>query len=174
MAAWGTQAWSEDLVAARDQALAWLASTAAARGWSAYWSGTVEAFVAAAYQATDGWWSDDIPAFWSGLGQAMADHAAALRASGNAGAIPAGWDKLAESYAAAGGATLTVEAGRSASSAVTIAAGTVSATAGEVGEVIAAGATAAKAGVSLFKSPWAWGLAALGLAGLAWANRGRR
>lgn len=146
---WGAASWSEDLEAAKAQADTWLVSTGTIKKWSAAELAFVRAAIVAAGDAADGWMSDDIPGFWTDL---------SARVRAYTGKKPESWDKVADAYALAGGASTTTAAGREAGSVATVAGGTVAGTAGDLAEM---GAAAGEA-IGLLKRPYVWvGLAAL-------------
>lgn len=103
---WGTSAWAEDKDWAFSQAWEWMATTATARGWSedpdVYQSG--ETYLLNAYSQ-----SANTEDFWNKAAQGFAQGPVTATASLP---IPAGWDKLANTFAMAGSTTVTVEEAR--------------------------------------------------------------
>lgn len=151
---WGAAAEYEDLPAAVAKAREWLASVAAARKWSAAWSSPVEAAIVEAGEDADGYFSDDVAAFYVDLAEAMDATAAAVAAKSLV--LPEGWQKLRNTYASAGGAAETTAAARESGTVAAVAASTVKATASDVAEVAVAAGTAVANVVKWYKKPSVW------------------
>lgn len=115
---WGGTSWAEDLDAAKSQATAWLSSTAGAKRWPAAATSFVTSAISASAEAADGWFSDDVAGFWAVLAATMDRYT---------GTKPTSWDKLRDTFAAAGGATVTTEKARDEGSVSTVVGGTVAA-----------------------------------------------
>jgi len=126
-----------DLDEARTQAEAWIATVAAARGWSSPWITTSDEIVEAAHADADGWFLDDVGAFWQGMAdrfEAIAEHST----------VPTGWSELAAAF---GGGTAAAASAEAEAAAWGI---------GAAGEAIADSLTDAQELVDPKQSPWPW------------------
>ena len=126
---WGGTAWAEDLDTAKAQALAWLSSVASSKSWPSAATAYVTAAIEQSYDAADGWFSDDVPAFWSLVPSVMDAYT---------GSKPTNWDKLRDAYRAGSGAATTTAAAREEGSVATVAAGTLEKSIEDVQEIAAA------------------------------------
>lgn len=151
---WGTADWTEDGDAARVRALSDLDRTATARGWDAYWRGTVYDIVAAV--PGDGHALD----YWTAVIAALDPFILAWDRSGTP--MPDGLVKQRDAWASAINAAATVLEGREQGTVSTVVGGTV---AGAVEDV--------KEAVDPMRSPWPWVVGGALAIGAATYLRGR-